>query len=63
MAAELAAQKKLVADLQAPKHLPMKTIEADVMNEVQTYLSTQKGVVLTCVDLGKVHYGSNALHF
>ena len=57
MAAELAAQKKLVADLQAPKHLPMKTFEANVMNAVQTYLSTQKGVVLTCVDIGKVYYG------
>ena len=63
MAAELAAQKKLVADLQAPKHLPMKTTEAVIMNEVQTYLSTQKGVVLTCVDLGKIHYGLTPMIF
>ena len=63
MASELAAQKELVAKLQAPKHLKMRTHEANVMNDVQTFLAIERGVTLSCDSIGKIHYGLTPMFF
>lgn len=63
MAAELAAHKELVAKLQAPKHLKMRTHEANVMNDIQTFLAIERGVTLSCDSIGKIHYGLTPMFF
>ena len=62
MAQELAAQKGLVAKLQAPKDFPFRSLEADTANAIRQYLH-QRGIILSCDRIGKVHYGSTPIYF
>ena len=62
MAAELGKQKALVAQLQAPKQFTQSTIEAQVGNRIQAFLSS-RGVPLTCVDIGTRRYGEVPIYF
>ena len=62
MAAELSKQKALVAQLQAPKQFTQSTIEAQVGNRIQAFLSS-RGVPLTCVDIGTRRYGEVPIYF
>lgn len=62
MALELASQKELVAKLQAPKNFPFRSLEADTGNNIRQYLH-QRGIILSCHSIGKVHYGSTPLFF
>lgn len=62
MAQELAAQKELVAKLQAPKDFPIRSLEADTGNAIRQFLH-QRGIILSCHSIGKVHYGSTPIYF
>ena len=62
MAQELAAQKELVAKLQAPKDFPIRSLEADTGNAIRQFLH-QRGIILSCDRIGKVHYGSTPIYF
>ena len=62
MATELAAQKELVAKLQAPKDFPLRSLEADTGNAIRQFLH-QRGIILSCDRIGKVHYGSTPIYF
>lgn len=62
MSAELTAHKQLVAKLQAPKQFTQSTIEAQVGNRIQSFLSA-RGVVLSCADIGVTRYGEVAIYF
>ncbi|NEP56705.1 MAG: hypothetical protein F6K31_06725 [Symploca sp. SIO2G7] len=62
MAQELATQKELVAKLQAPKDFPFRSLEADTANAIRQYLH-QRGIILSCDRIGKVHYGSTPIYF
>lgn len=62
MAQDLASQKELVAKLQAPKDFPFRSLEADTANAIRQYLH-QRGIILSCDRIGKVHYGSTPIYF
>ncbi|MEM1240365.1 MAG: DUF87 domain-containing protein [Cyanobacteria bacterium P01_H01_bin.26] len=62
MAQDLAAQKELVAKLQAPKDFPIRSLEADTGNAIRQFLH-QRGIILSCHSIGKVHYGSTPIYF
>ncbi|NEP60624.1 MAG: hypothetical protein F6K31_27105, partial [Symploca sp. SIO2G7] len=62
MAQDLAAQKELVAKLQAPKDFPIRSLEADTGNAIRQFLH-QRGIILSCDRIGKVHYGSTPIYF
>ena len=62
MAKDLAAQKELVAKLQAPKDFPFRSLEADTGNAIRQFLH-QRGIILSCDRIGKVHYGSTPIFF
>ena len=62
MAQDLAAQKELVAKLQAPKDFPFRSLEADTGNAIRQFLH-QRGIILSCDRIGKVHYGSTPIYF
>lgn len=64
MAAELAAQKELVAKLQAPKQFKFKTFEADVANQIQQFLASRPdSLMVSCDSIGKIHYGLTPIYF
>ncbi|ESA35097.1 hypothetical protein N836_13610 [Leptolyngbya sp. Heron Island J] len=62
MAQELAAQKEMVAKLQAPKTFQFNTYEAQVANKIQAFLNG-RGVVLSCQSIGTVHYGRTPIFY
>ena len=62
MGQDLAAQKELVAKLQAPKDFPFRSLEADTGNTIRQFLH-QRGIILSCDHIGKVHYGSTPIYF
>ena len=62
MVKELATQKELVAKLQAPKDFPFRSLEADTGNAIRQFLH-QRGIILSCDRIGKVHYGSTPIFF
>ena len=62
MAQDLAAQKEMVAKLQAPKTFQFNTYEAQVGNKIQAFLNG-RGVILSCQSIGTVHYGRTPIFY
>ena len=62
MTQELAGHKNLIARLQAPKRFTQSSVEADLGNQIQAFL-TGRGVALTAKDIGPTKFGEVKIYF